>query len=82
MLEPQAVGALAELPRLLIASPDGACVTLAEPVAGAVIEVYGRNGSWSAPAGSEPIDLRPTCTDALLVRLLADGELLDQIVVR
>jgi hypothetical protein len=81
MLEPQAIGALAELPRLLIASPDGARVTLAEPIVGAVIEVYGSTGSWSAPAGSEPIDLRPTCTEAALVRLLSDGELLDQIVV-
>ncbi len=84
-LGPRSVGAVVELPRLLTYTPDDQQVALVRHVPGAILQICQAGGERSEPVGDRRfVDLRrwwQNRTESGWVRLLADGELLDQIVV-
>jgi hypothetical protein len=81
-LAPRAVGALAELPQLLRYVDAERQIALAEPPNDAEVQISAGGSTWSQPAG-QPIGMGSWLglSTPLLVRLLQQGELLDQIVV-
>jgi len=81
-LAPRAVGALAELPQLLRYVDAERQIALAEPPNDAEVQISAGGSTWSQSAG-QPIGMGSWLglSTPLLVRLLQQGELLDQIVV-
>ena len=84
-LGPGEVGAIAEVPRRLAYDRATDRVSVAAAPPGAVVERRRAGAAVSSPVADGPVDVAALVSDPrepLLVRLLADGELLDQIVLR
>lgn len=83
MLDPEAVGALAELPKLLQLQSDAAPVMVGEPMPAMVLELLHAGAVHSVTPDSHVADLRALHAHShpAVLRLLMDGELLDQLVV-
>jgi hypothetical protein len=83
-LAPRTVGAVVELPRLLTQEADGQ-IAVRSPVANATFHVHQSRLDWQGSVeSSQGRSLRSLLANrsgTALVRLLADGELLDQIVL-
>lgn len=81
-LQPHAIGAIVELPCLLESVADDTSVRLREQIAGAVLEFRQSTTSRQISISNEPIRLESKLEGGpTQVRLLVDGELLDQILL-